>query len=158
MSTTKTSATLWAEYLALKAGRRLADMPADEAAAACRVHEEYLRVELEESRQLTVRGVNTMALQRALDWGGNEYETENGELVRVGATFLVGSPTALEDLVSAAEERAEDSIQDAGTWDANWADAGTPAAERRLRSMIEAVDRAAAKVRAAIVEWCVDHE
>lgn len=136
------AARLWNAYLAAKAGRSLAEMPQAEAEAACAIHEEFCRAD----SRIRVRGVNVGALQRAIDCGGDEIELPSGEIVRCGRTFLEGSREGLEEFIGWAEECGPDNIEAIY----EMIDASEEFRAMLIQRSIEAVDRAADKVRSQI--------
>jgi hypothetical protein len=99
-----------------------------------------------EARPMKAR-TNAGLIGRAVDFGGDVYETAAGRLVTIGKTYVEGSAAALEELADAAEELADENL---GV-EASFADdAGTTFAELRLTRSLEALGRAVAKIRSAV--------
>jgi len=133
----------WNAYVTFKNGRKLSEMGGEDLAEAMRLHEAFLTAD----SVVRVRGVNTQSIMMAIDHGGKgEIETEAGP-VNVQATYVEGSPEALEALAgwieSCADYNIEERQQDAS-------DYGTSFCEVRIERMVKAAEKQAEKIRAAL--------
>ena len=140
----------FAAYVAFKAGRKLSQMNDAEQQQALDLHAAFCKAD-DEVNQLDevvrVRGINTHSVALAIDCGGKgEIETEAGA-VNIQATYVEGTPEALEALadwvVAAADYNIDERQQDAS-------DYGTAFCDTRIERMVAAAERQAAKIRAAV--------
>mgnify|MGYP003108598093 CR=1 FL=1 len=131
-------------------GRNLNDLTEDQQREYFALHAAFCKAddkvnELDEV--VRVRGINTHSVALAIDCGGKgEIDTDAGA-VNIQATYVEGTPEALEALAdwveAAADYNIEERQQDAS-------DYGTAFCDTRIERMVSAAERQAAKIRAAL--------
>lgn len=141
----KTAKQLWRMYQDAKGSGALADLSIEQQDAACKIHSEWLRVD----RRVRVRRVNVNAAQRALDCGGDTYPLADGEEIIMGATFIEGSPEALNELADYIDELAEGNIRGISDY---WEISNPAMVESGVRAQVAAAYRVARKLREGCAE------
>ena len=122
-------------------GRNLNDLTEDQQREYFALHAAFCKAEVVRVR------VNTQSVALAIDCGGKgEIDTEAGA-VNIQATYVEGTPEALEALAAWVEAAADYNI-DERQQDAS--DYGTAFSDARIERMVAAAERQAAKIRAAL--------